>query len=289
MTTIDFLKWRRLAVGLSLVVILGAGLAVARQGGPSLGIDFAGGVNVVVRFPDPVELTEVRSALSSDLTDAVVQRYGAEADQVLLVRTPLPANGGAEALEGQVAAVVDALDRASLGPVEVEGRALLTLCGFDLSLNVVAALLTITGYSINDTIVVFDRVRENLRRRRPDALSVVINASVNQTLSRTLITTGTTLFTVVALLVAGGGGAPKLRVHDARRRARGHLFDGVHRLGGGRGRRGAVAARDLARFQRRRRDVRRPVLAFLSTRSFQAVRSAPARVASSASARRMWV
>lgn len=81
---------------------------------------------------------------------------------------------------------------------------LLTFFGFDLSLNVVAAMLTITGYSVNDSIVVFDRVRENLRRMRRDAFDKLVNASINQTLSRTIITSGTTAFAVLALFVFGG-------------------------------------------------------------------------------------
>lgn len=82
--------------------------------------------------------------------------------------------------------------------------AFLTWAGYDLSLNVVAAILTITGYSVNDTIVVFDRVRENLRSMRRDALEHVVNISVNQTLARTIITAGTTFLAVLALYVFGG-------------------------------------------------------------------------------------
>ncbi len=81
---------------------------------------------------------------------------------------------------------------------------LLTFFGFDLSLNVVAAMLTITGYSVNDSIVVFDRVRENLRRMRRDAFDKLVNASINQTLSRTIITSGTTAGAVLALFLFGG-------------------------------------------------------------------------------------
>ena len=81
---------------------------------------------------------------------------------------------------------------------------LLTFFGFDLSLHVVAAMLTITGYSVNDSIVVFDRVRENLRRMRRDSFDVLVNTSINQTLSRTVITSGTTAFAVLALFVFGG-------------------------------------------------------------------------------------
>lgn len=82
--------------------------------------------------------------------------------------------------------------------------AFLVFFGYDVSLNIVAALLTITGYSVNDTIVVFDRVRENLRSMRRDSLDHVVNVSVNQTLSRTVITAGTTFLSVLSLYVFGG-------------------------------------------------------------------------------------
>ncbi|MEP6918580.1 MAG: protein translocase subunit SecD, partial [Acidobacteriota bacterium] len=81
---------------------------------------------------------------------------------------------------------------------------LLTLSGYDLSLNVVAAILTITGYSVNDTIVTFDRVREILRATPDAPLALVVNAAVNQTLGRTIITAGTTLLAVLALFLYGG-------------------------------------------------------------------------------------
>ena len=82
--------------------------------------------------------------------------------------------------------------------------AFLFFFGYDLSLNIVAAILTITGYSVNDTIVIFDRVRENLRSKRRDSLEKVVNESVNQTLSRTIITAGTTFLSVLALYLFGG-------------------------------------------------------------------------------------
>jgi preprotein translocase subunit SecF len=82
--------------------------------------------------------------------------------------------------------------------------AFLVFFGYDLSLNVVAAILTITGYSVNDTIVIFDRVRENLRARRREPLDQVVNVSVNQTLGRTVITAGTTFLSVLALFLFGG-------------------------------------------------------------------------------------
>ena len=76
--------------------------------------------------------------------------------------------------------------------------------GYELSLNVVAAILTITGYSVNDTIVIFDRVRENLRSMRRDSFDQVVNTSINHTLGRTIITSGTTGMAVLALFVLGG-------------------------------------------------------------------------------------
>jgi len=82
--------------------------------------------------------------------------------------------------------------------------AFLSFFGYELSLNVVAAILTITGYSVNDTIVIFDRVRENFRTMRRDSLAHVVNKSVNQTLGRTIITAGTTFLAVLALFVFGG-------------------------------------------------------------------------------------
>jgi len=82
--------------------------------------------------------------------------------------------------------------------------AFLAFFGYDLTLNVIAALLTIAGYSTNDTIVIFDRVRENLRGMRRDSLDHVINVAINQTLGRTIITAGTALFSALALFLFGG-------------------------------------------------------------------------------------
>jgi len=76
--------------------------------------------------------------------------------------------------------------------------------GLEISLTVIAAILTLVGYSMNDTIVVFDRIRENLRLSRREALSEVVNRSINQTLSRTVLTSGLTFLTVLALFVFGG-------------------------------------------------------------------------------------
>jgi preprotein translocase subunit SecF len=138
----------------------------------------------------------------------------------LLVQTLVAAWGGEEA--GLVPLIVTALVvtvaacwflrlRYALGAiVALIHDVLITVGVFSLldkefTLAIVAALLTIIGYSLNDTIVVFDRVRENLKRSAKTPLAQVINQSVNQTLSRTFLTSGTTLVVVGSLWVLGGG------------------------------------------------------------------------------------
>jgi preprotein translocase subunit SecF len=81
---------------------------------------------------------------------------------------------------------------------------LFSLLGFEVSLTVIAALLTLVGYSMNDTIVIFDRIRENQRLMRREPFSVVVNRSINQTLSRTILTSGLTFLTVLVLFLMGG-------------------------------------------------------------------------------------
>jgi preprotein translocase subunit SecF len=81
---------------------------------------------------------------------------------------------------------------------------LLTAFGYEITLNVIAALLTLVGYSVNDTIVNFDRARENLRQRRKEPLAKILNDSLNQTLTRTLISNGTTFLAVLGLYLFGG-------------------------------------------------------------------------------------
>jgi preprotein translocase subunit SecF len=81
---------------------------------------------------------------------------------------------------------------------------LFSLFHYEISLTVIAALLTLVGYSMNDTIVIFDRVRENLRLMRRDPLPQIVNRSINQTLSRTILTSGLTFLTVIVLFLMGG-------------------------------------------------------------------------------------
>jgi len=79
-----------------------------------------------------------------------------------------------------------------------------SLLGGEFTLSIVAALLTIVGYSLNDTIIVYDRIRENLRTQRKNSFQDIINSSINGTLSRTILTSGTTMLVLVALFLFGG-------------------------------------------------------------------------------------
>jgi len=80
----------------------------------------------------------------------------------------------------------------------------LTFFGYEITLNIIAALLTLVGYSVNDTIVIFDRARENLHGRKRTSMTELLNNSINQTLSRTLITSGTTFIAMLGLFLLGG-------------------------------------------------------------------------------------
>jgi preprotein translocase subunit SecF len=82
--------------------------------------------------------------------------------------------------------------------------ALLAIFQYEITLNIIAALLTLVGYSVNDTIVIFDRARENIKAKKKDPLSKILNDSLNQTLTRTLISNGTTFLAVLGLYLFGG-------------------------------------------------------------------------------------
>ena len=258
-TSVDFSRWGRHAIVLSLVII-GAGVATIATRGLPLGTDFAGGTAVVAEFGrQGVTEDVVRDAVAGLPGDEVVQRYGPAQDRRFLIRVPLadaPDQSGT--LEAGARQVTQALQAAKVPSFQIVDRQLvsaaigddlqwrgiyatvasilaittyigirfrfafaiggiaatlhdilvtlacLSFAGYDLTLNVTAALLTIIGYSVNDTIVIFDRVRENMKAMRGDSLAAVVNLSVNQTLSRTVITAGATLLSVLSLYLFGG-------------------------------------------------------------------------------------
>lgn len=82
--------------------------------------------------------------------------------------------------------------------------AIFSVTGMEFNLNVLAAILAVLGYSVNDTVVIFDRIRENFKRMRRGSTKEIINTSINQTLSRTIMTSGMTMLVVIALLAVGG-------------------------------------------------------------------------------------
>jgi preprotein translocase subunit SecF len=254
-TKIDFIGWRKVAFLLSAGLILLGLVALVQlwRGAANLGIDFAGGTSVQVRFRDPVDLGAVRGALSQGgLAESDLQQF--VGGRRVLVR--LKAKGEAA---GTAARVQEGLRAAFPGnPLEVEGSSevgpvigrelqkaaswaiiislvgivlyiawrfeirfgvaatiatfhdvlavlgVFFLLGTEITLLVVTALLTLAGYSLTDTVVVYDRIRENLRARRRETLAETINASINQVLARTLMTSLTTLLAVLSLLLAGG-------------------------------------------------------------------------------------
>ena len=260
-THFDFLRWRWHAIALSWLIII-AGAVVFFTKGIPLGIEFAGGTAVIVKFDQPVAAQTVRSALDKSFPgggdNVIIQAYGDASQNMYMIRVPTVGAESGGALSSTKQQVVDALTTNNVGKftevgTEIVGPAVgrelrsrglwatvLSLIGilayigfrfqfsfgvgavvatvhdllvtlaflaifrYDMSLNVIAAILTMTGYSTNDTIVIFDRVRENLRSMRRDSLNDVINASVNQTLGRTIITAGTALLTSLALFFFGG-------------------------------------------------------------------------------------
>ncbi|MBI4518638.1 MAG: protein translocase subunit SecF [Deltaproteobacteria bacterium] len=80
----------------------------------------------------------------------------------------------------------------------------LALLNYEFDLTIVAALLTVVGFSVNDTVIVSDRIRENMRKSRRESLASIVNSSINETLSRTILTTGTAVLVILALFFLGG-------------------------------------------------------------------------------------
>ncbi|MEW8398640.1 MAG: protein translocase subunit SecF [Candidatus Thiodiazotropha sp.] len=229
---LDLMGKRNIALVFSAVLLLIAvGSIIVR--GLNLGIDFTGGTLVEVGYPQAVELPVVREALAKDgFDDAVIQHFGTSKD--VLVRLAPREDIESAVLSDRAFSAMQGIDpQVDLRRVEFVGpqvgdeltedgglamlyaligmvHDVLITIGFfalfqvEFDLPVLAAVLAVIGYSLNDTIVVYDRIRENFRKiRKGDAVDV-INTSVNQTLSRTLITSGTTLLVLVALFLFGG-------------------------------------------------------------------------------------
>ncbi|WP_305046147.1 protein translocase subunit SecF [Geoalkalibacter sp.] len=253
---IDFIGKRKLAVMLSLAMILISILSLIVRGGPNYGIDFAGGMLVQVKFETDTTASAIKDALAAiDMGHVSVQQFGDERNEFLL-RTQI-ASAELENLAQQIDQVLEQtygagqveIRRAEMvGPQvgkELRQKGLLAILyamvgiliyitwrfefrfaigaiialahdviitlglfsifGKEIDLPIIAAFLAIIGYSLNDTIIVYDRIRENMAKHAREGLPTVINSSINQTLSRTILTSGTTLLVVLALFIFGGG------------------------------------------------------------------------------------
>jgi preprotein translocase subunit SecF len=254
-TNIPFTRYRKIAVIFSTVVNLAVLIALFVKG-PTLGVDFAGGTLVQVKFQQKVSIPDLRRALETiNLGGSVIQDFGKEGDNEYLIR--LEKNPEELAVVGEQIkkALTDQLGAGSFEIRRVEsvgpkiGEDLrfrgvmsviaatvmmgiylwlrfelrfgvgavvalihdvlvtvgaLMLANYEFDLTIVAALLTIVGFSVNDTVVICDRIRENMRKIKREKLEAIVNTSINETLSRTILTTGTALMVLLALYLLGG-------------------------------------------------------------------------------------
>ena len=255
-TNIDFMGKRHFAFGVSgLLVLLGLiALVQIATGAANLGIDFAGGTAVQLKFEDEIRIEEARQALAKHgLHEAELQEFSQDHKLLIRVKTE-------DTLEHKIAEQIVAVfeqefshntfvvdSSTEIGPtighrlqqdallaitISLIGIILYVATRFELrfgvaaaiatfhdvlavlgiyylldkeiTLLVVTALLTLAGYSLTDSVVVFDRIRENLRARRRETIVNIINAGINQVLTRTLITTLTVVLVLVPLTLFGG-------------------------------------------------------------------------------------
>ena len=248
----DFMSKRRIALGLSLV-LLSVSIGSFFVQGMNLGLDFTGGSLVEIGFESEIETELVRDHLvDAGFENGTVQYFGSNRD--LLIRVPptisqegaqlsdqiyssiserfpgaslrqasfvgpavgdeLAEDGGLALLAALIVVMIYILFRFtklfSIGAVTALAHDVVIVLGvfsffqWTFDLTVLAALLAVIGYSLNDTIVVSDRIRENFRRLAKRSALDTVNKSLNQTLGRTLVTSLTTLFVLVSLLIFGG-------------------------------------------------------------------------------------
>jgi preprotein translocase subunit SecF len=255
-TNIDFMGKRRIAFVCSGILVALGVLALVQiaRGVANLGIDFAGGTAVQLKFDRPVRTDEARAALERNhLAGAEIQDFVSENKLLIRVKTSTTIE---EKVADRVVAVfakefpdrkLEVEASTEIGPTigrKLQEDALIAiLISFagiivyiaarfefrfgvaaaiatfhdvlavlglfyvldkEITLLVVTALLTLAGYSLTDTVVVFDRIRENLRTRRRDSLEAIINNGINQVLSRTIVTSLTVVLVLIPLVLAGG-------------------------------------------------------------------------------------
>ena len=252
-THIDFLGWRKYALILSAILIIGSIAALVTRG-LNFGLDFTGGTLVEVSYPTAPELNQVRQALTdAGYENFTVQTFGTAREIVLRLPVEVAAEEGADVTTAALEALASVDPAVELRRVEFVGPQIgeelanqgglallyalvgillyvsfrfqwrfavgavaalihdviivvgaLALFQLSFDLTVVAAILAVIGYSLNDTIVVYDRLRENFRTRRKGSAIELTNLSINQMLSRTVMTSLTTLLVLIALFYFGG-------------------------------------------------------------------------------------
>ena len=255
-TNIDFMGKRNIALAISGIFILIGFIAIIQiaRGAANLGIDFAGGTSVQIKFNRSIPLQDIRDVLAQgDVTDfdlqdlptenkilirikkgeetlgnmstkiiSILSQEFSESNVVVDSTTEIGPKVGArlrqDAMWAIMAAIIGLLIyitvrfqfRFSVGAtVATFHDVLAVLCifylmGKEINLILVSALLMIAGYSLTDTVVVFDRIRENLKFRGRKSTIDIVNQSLNEVLSRTIITSLTTFFAAFALYVLGG-------------------------------------------------------------------------------------
>ncbi len=247
---IPFMRWRKLSVVFSTLLLLGSIAALATKH-LALGLDFTGGTQIEVIYEEPEPLDNIRQTLAdAGFGGAVVIHFGSERDILVRLSQSFSDDAGAELVEllRQASGAEVTLRRIEfVGPQvgeelrEQGGLALLLALGvvmayvavrfqfkfavgavvalahdviitlgvfalfqLNFDLTVMAALLAVIGYSLNDTIVVADRIRENFRKLRKGEPERVIDISLSETLGRTLVTSLTTIMVLLALYFFGG-------------------------------------------------------------------------------------
>jgi preprotein translocase subunit SecF len=255
-TNIDFMGKRTIAFTFSGVMVLMGLIAVVQiaRGAANLGIDFAGGTAVQLKFEQPIRIDEARKVLEANgLGNAELQEFGQDNKLLIRVKTSTTieektAETVVDVFKTKFASNQFVVDSSTeIGPTigkKLQEDALIAIVisfigiilyiafRFELRFGVAAALatfhdvlavlgtfyvldkeitvlivtalLTLAGYSLTDTVVVFDRIRENLKSRRRESEEATINTAVNQVLSRTIVTSLTVVLVLIPLTLAGG-------------------------------------------------------------------------------------
>ena len=202
-THFDFTQFRRISFPISATLSIVA-ITLFFTHGLNFGIDFKGGTLLEVRAKTGVaDIASMRASLSTlGLGDIQLQQFGGP-EEVLIRVAEQP--GGDAAQQEAVNKV-----RGALGAMIANVHDIVLTIGFmsitqvDFDLTSIAALLTILGYSLNDTVVIYDRIREMLRRYKKMPMPQLLNESINSTLSRSIITHVTVTLALLALLLFGG-------------------------------------------------------------------------------------